>query len=401
MKNDFYTWLDAIAQKKAQDWSLPPMLPLSTDEVYTQMLNDPTYNYRTFYEQEPYMAQQMLYANPDAHFSDIAKSMYHPTFSDQSIYSGKVSDYNPYGIIGGHWSEDGTTYTPSESQLANYWNYDVTRNYLDNNEDRPVKINIPQYFTGKDDGITPASGRVRKMIAGYEGSHFAGQNKKFGGDAVGAKNKELYSLLKKDIWNALTQNNRDALLSYYYNVSPGAFKPTVTALQNWYNNGRTYEDLQKVRDTINVGMNNPKLRGLRQRRLAEQNYFMEGINPTGIVQGNLSQEIPATKVQIPMDLPSIKRTISTRINPYQDINTILDTNLKIPYRESLYPMNYTENITSNDHGKSGIHINPANRGKFNATKERTGKSTDELAHSKNPLTRKRAIFAQNARKWKH
>lgn len=48
-----------------------------------------------------------------------------------------------------------------------------------------------------------------------------------------------------------------------------------------------------------------------------------------------------------------------------------------------------------------IHINPKNKGKFNATKKRTGKSTEELTHSKNPLTRKRAIFAQNAKKWKH
>lgn len=48
-----------------------------------------------------------------------------------------------------------------------------------------------------------------------------------------------------------------------------------------------------------------------------------------------------------------------------------------------------------------IHINPTNRGKFNATKKRTGKTTEELTHSKNPLTRKRAIFAQNASHWKH
>jgi hypothetical protein len=52
-------------------------------------------------------------------------------------------------------------------------------------------------------------------------------------------------------------------------------------------------------------------------------------------------------------------------------------------------------------GKSGIHIDPENKGKFTATKERTGKSTEELTHSKNPLTRKRAIFAQNAKKWNH
>ena len=44
---------------------------------------------------------------------------------------------------------------------------------------------------------------------------------------------------------------------------------------------------------------------------------------------------------------------------------------------------------------STIHIKPENRGKFTATKKRTGKTTEELTHSKNPLTRKRAIFAQN------
>ena len=49
---------------------------------------------------------------------------------------------------------------------------------------------------------------------------------------------------------------------------------------------------------------------------------------------------------------------------------------------------------------SGIHIKPENKGKFTATKERTGKSTEELTHSKNPLTRKRAVFVQNAKKWK-
>ena len=48
---------------------------------------------------------------------------------------------------------------------------------------------------------------------------------------------------------------------------------------------------------------------------------------------------------------------------------------------------------------SGIHIKPENKGKFTATKKATGKSTEELTHSKNPLTRKRAVFAQNAKKW--
>ncbi len=52
-------------------------------------------------------------------------------------------------------------------------------------------------------------------------------------------------------------------------------------------------------------------------------------------------------------------------------------------------------------GNSGIYIKPENRGKFTATKKATGKTTEELTHSKNPVTKKRAIFAQNAAKWKH
>lgn len=47
-----------------------------------------------------------------------------------------------------------------------------------------------------------------------------------------------------------------------------------------------------------------------------------------------------------------------------------------------------------------IKIKPENKGKFTATKKATGKTTEELTHSKNPITKKRAIFALNAAKWK-
>ena len=47
----------------------------------------------------------------------------------------------------------------------------------------------------------------------------------------------------------------------------------------------------------------------------------------------------------------------------------------------------------------GIYIKPENRGKFTATKKRTGKTTEELTHSKNPVTRKRAVFSQNSASW--
>lgn len=49
--------------------------------------------------------------------------------------------------------------------------------------------------------------------------------------------------------------------------------------------------------------------------------------------------------------------------------------------------------------KGGIKIKPENKGKFTETKKKTGKTTEELKNSKNPLTRKRATFAANAAKW--
>lgn len=49
--------------------------------------------------------------------------------------------------------------------------------------------------------------------------------------------------------------------------------------------------------------------------------------------------------------------------------------------------------------KSKIKIKKKNRGKFTATKRRTGKTTAQLRKSKNPLTRKRAVFAANAKAW--
>ena len=392
-KDNFYTWLDQIAERKAGEWTKIPMKPLSTDEVYTKMLNDPTYNYKEFYEGQPFLANSMLYAPEFAHFSDYAKTMYHPTFSNESIYSGKVNDYNPYGIVGGSWNEAGTEYTPSMSQLANYWNYNRTRDYLDHAEDHPVKINLPEYYTGKGG----PSQSIRKYIASAEGSHFAGQNRRWGGDAIGTFYKKLGNIIGNDAWDALTQNQRDALTSYYYNIKPSSFNPTLNAIRQWAANGMKHDDLSAIRDTINVGMNNKKLSGLRKRRLYEQDLFMKGLQPTGIINGNIVQQIPSNNIQIPMDPNYNISTVHVPIS--QDIRTVLNPYINIPLKPMLYPDQKPDG--SFDCGKSGIHINPANRGKFNATKKRTGKTTEELSHSKNPLTRKRAQFALNARKWKH
>jgi hypothetical protein len=58
-------------------------------------------------------------------------------------------------------------------------------------------------------------------------------------------------------------------------------------------------------------------------------------------------------------------------------------------------------ITGNKFAEGGIHIKPENRGKFTALKERTGHSATWFKEHGTPAQKKMAIFALNARHWKH
>lgn len=58
-------------------------------------------------------------------------------------------------------------------------------------------------------------------------------------------------------------------------------------------------------------------------------------------------------------------------------------------------------LSSYKNGKSPIHINPANRGKFTALKKRTGHSASWFKENGTPAQKKMAVFALNAKKWKH
>lgn len=93
----------------------------------------------------------------------------------------------------------------------------------------------------------------------------------------------------------------------------------------------------------------------------------------------------------------VSKNILPRYNRLTKLNDFFEGGGEIEKLDQL--TNFTD--YNMEKGKSGIHIKPENRGKFNALKKKTGKSTEELTHSKNPLTRKRAIFAQNAAKWHH
>ena len=101
----------------------------------------------------------MLKKDADAHFSDIAKTALHPTFSVESDYSGKVSKYNPKGIIGGTWSDaprlgrNASRYTLSDSQIKHGWNVRRTIDYLTDAEDYGAELRLPNGSYPIVDGI--------------------------------------------------------------------------------------------------------------------------------------------------------------------------------------------------------------------------------------------------------
>ena len=175
----------------------------------------------------------------------------------------------------------------------------------------------PVYNTSKYHGTI----RARRQIAKWEGSDFAGQNAQFKGDAIGAKERELRQFMGK-AYNYLNDNQRDALLSYYYNLVPKTFRGQMTKYRNDLINAQTeqeYNDtLNNMRESINVGANRKGMRGLRNRRAIERNWF--GYNHSNPIQEKvdktLTQVPDATKVVQPiMQQSVIARPIE--INPQE------------------------------------------------------------------------------------
>ena len=213
--------------------------------------------------------------------------------------------------------EDQSTMTHQEMQVLNRQANSVINSYTN------------KYDEGKDDQVQDIpSRRLRKYISSQEGSDFAGQNKRFHGDAVKAKYNEVRNTIGNDIWSNLPQNSREALASYYYNIKPSSFTPTAKALRQWH---RTGDDNQmyKVRDSINIGLNQKGMRGLRSRRIDERSWFMEGFKP---------------KSKTLKQVESLQDDIQNQITPKQP-QQISTMPLSTPYKQPISPQSILPPIT--------------------------------------------------------
>lgn len=114
--------MEDVANANYERWGYP-----NQDAALLYVLNANDYDYRGYYNKYPPNS-----ANSLTHWSDEFKTAYHPSFSDESKYSGHKSKYNPDGIVGGHWYNE--MFVPSFDQLR--------------------KLNkLPHFRGGKDSGI--------------------------------------------------------------------------------------------------------------------------------------------------------------------------------------------------------------------------------------------------------
>ena len=107
------------------------------DQILTDILNDNTYDYKS-YVNDSYGSPEYMTTKNGSHFTDKYKTVWHPTFSNESQYSNNISDYNPNGIEGGYWEDN--TYRLSKDQEDNNWNIQRTKDYLDKAETKPIKL---------------------------------------------------------------------------------------------------------------------------------------------------------------------------------------------------------------------------------------------------------------------
>ena len=257
-------------------------------------------------------------------------------------------------------------------------------------------------------------------------------------------------ILAKDTpnWNKLSQSQRDALLSYHYNVGEGSYRNKHKKLQQ----ALADSDWENVILNMDAGYNDKKNPGLRTRRDYERELFRSGMvasltgdeekafrdwydrysrsqnldpNPDAKEhyydyrtywknrteqqkndEWKLGNHLPDTYKMPGHPTFSTESIYSTRKTPG---GTWKKVGLGPVYDEQFVDSKYTKNLRKYQNVSfkyGGIHIKPSKRGTFTAAAKRHHMSVQEFARTVlNNRARysaamvKKANFARNASKW--
>lgn len=272
-KKNFKTILSDKNEKKFITWYKNVSATLGLNENPDDLNHH--YDYRGYWLANK--NKDIDYTVEDFHFPDTYKQPTHPTFSVESQYAKRKYGINPKEV--GHW--EGENFIPGlynniinfryKSDLEKQRNYaeqeytpseDII-NYIKGIEgfrsewykDGNGIDTIGYGFTGKDAKTKFANGITKEQADKY----FA--------DTLAQKVK----ILQRDTpnWDKLNQNQRDALLSYHYNIGEGSYRNNSPKMQQALKD----EDWETVVANIDYGYNDKKNPGLKKRRDYERNLF--------------------------------------------------------------------------------------------------------------------------------
>lgn len=129
--------------------------------------NDNTYDYEGFYNENPNEAWNMLKKDEDAHFTDRFKTVYHPTFSIYSKYSGvKHPIYNPNGFEGGKWLNDDTVF--EEPEFSSIKRNERASYILENDNDVKYIKNNPKNGIPLGDSFNDEENEYERLLPTVE-----------------------------------------------------------------------------------------------------------------------------------------------------------------------------------------------------------------------------------------
>jgi len=272
-KRNFKTILSDKNEKEFVNWYKNVSITLGLNENP----DDPNhhYDYRGYWLDN--RKKDIDYTIKDFHFPDTYKQPTHPTFSNESRYASRKYGINSKEV--GHWEGENfiagsfndligfkyktnlekqreyseKEYTPSEDIINYIKGIEGFRSewYKDGNGIDTIGYG----FTGKDAKTKFANGITKEQADKY----FA--------DTLAQKVK----ILQRDTpnWNKLNQNQRDALLSYHYNIGEGSYRNKSPKMQQALRD----EDWETVVANIDYGYNDKKNPGLKKRRDYERNLF--------------------------------------------------------------------------------------------------------------------------------
>lgn len=267
----FTTKLTKKQEDKFQNWYKNVSYELGLDSNPDNPLH--AYDYRGFWLEN--RNKDIDYTQPDFHFTDTYKKPDHPTFSVESKYADKKYGIDPKTV--GHW--DG------ENFISGSFN-----DLIAARTDRPTKqleYSKQPYEPSKEiiDYIKSTEGFRDKWYQDGKGIWTVGYG------FTGSKVKKLFpngmtreqadkyltdslnvrkQILQRDTpnWDSLNQNQRDALLSYHYNIGEGKYRNSPNMQK-----GLQEKDWDTVSKNIDAGYNDKKNPGLRKRRDYERNLF--------------------------------------------------------------------------------------------------------------------------------